>query len=93
MMMHGDERTMRFVRLVEQMQSAEMMDMDYRVARLTDDDGSIHYSMEIPDKDVLALVKRPSRIIMEAKEQPPTNVVEWKSLMERMRERKPDQEG
>jgi hypothetical protein len=90
MMFNGDERTARFIRLIEQMQSCEMIDMDYTVSRLTDDDGSIHYNMEIPDKDVLSLIKRPSRIVMPRQQaQRTSNLVEWKTLMERMKNRKP----
>lgn len=94
MMMNADERTMRFVRMVEQMQACEMIDMDYSVKRSTDDYGVITYAMEIPDKDVLALVKRPSVMKMsrpqaeqpaEAADKDEENREKWRAMMGRLR--------
>lgn len=89
MMFPGNERAAQFIHIVERMQSCELMDMDYVISRMTEDDGSVHYNMEIPDKDILSLIKRPSRIVM-ARPQEPRNssVVEWKTLMEHMKNRR-----
>lgn len=91
MMFSGDERAARFIRTVEQMQAAEMMDMDYIVSRLTEDDGSIHYNVEIPDKDILSLIKRPSRIVLARHTMAANDgatLSNWKALMTQMQNRK-----
>src|SRR3954451_12926358 len=89
MMFAGNERAAQFVHIIERMQSCELVDMDYIITRMTEDDGSGHYNMGIPHKDILSRIKRPSRIVMARPQEPRnSNVVEWKTLMERMKNRR-----